>query len=111
LSGSSTTQLLTETDGNGFVGLAPFSLNNALHKKYNFMWYLKSQGYIDEIVFAIFTDLDKSEGSDSKLKSHIKIGGYDKNEETLKDGAELSFMTTKDLESWSISINDVNLVM
>jgi hypothetical protein len=84
---SNPSKLLTENDGNGYVGLAPFSLNNAQHKEYNFMWYLKSQGYIDDIVFSIFTDLDRSDGYDSKPKSHIKIGGYDSNDETLKDGA------------------------
>ena len=42
------------------------------------MWYLKSKGYIDEIVFAIFTDLDKTDGK-NKPKSHIKLGGFDNN--------------------------------
>ena len=73
------------------------------------MWYLKSQGYIDDIVFSIFTDLDEGYGQ-SRPKSHIKIGGYDTTNETLKDGAQLNFMTTKDLDSWAISIDNVNIV-
>ena len=49
------------------------------------MWYLKDQGYIDDIVFAIFTDLDKVEG-DNKPKSHISLGKIDSEDDTLKDG-------------------------
>lgn len=85
LDGSTNSLLETDNDGNGYIGLAPYTYNNGDYKKYNFMWYLKDQGYIDDIVFAIFTDLDKVEG-DNKPKSHISLGKIDSEDDTLKDG-------------------------
>ena len=72
------------------------------------MWYLKSKGYIDDIVFAIFTDLDKLDG-ENKPKSHIKLGGFDNNNETLKDGTDLTFLASRDLDHWSLTIKDVKI--
>ena len=74
------------------------------------MWYLKSQGYIDDIVFAIFTDLDKVEG-DNKPKSHISLGKFDSQDDTLKDGQNMKWINTKDLNSWSVLINSAKFVM
>lgn len=101
--------LKTENNANGYIGLAPYTFNIE-HKEFNFLWQLKHNGYIDDIVFAIFTDLDKTEG-DIRPKSHLSLGAYDSSNYTLKDGQSMKWITSKDLNSWAISITSSNFVM
>jgi hypothetical protein len=54
----------------GYLGLAPYTQEDATHYSHNFMYGLKSRGYIDHNVFSIYINTHTDQSS-------IKFGGWD----------------------------------
>lgn len=84
------------------MGLAPYTANPAL-KERNFMWQLKNNGYIDQLVFSVYLQMKVGNST------HIKFGGFD--EEGIKSGkaSDLVFLKTKDVGSWKLGLQTVKL--
>ena len=74
----------------GILGLAP--PKNSKEKINNFLYQLHKKGLIDHLTFAIYLQ------SESKGKSNIKFGSYDK--EGLK--GDLTMLRTKNTTTWTV---------
>ena len=95
--------------GNGYIGLAPLGIGG-FDQQDNFLYNLISNNQISKMVFAIFMDFDLDrDNEEPHAKTHIKLGGYDESEKTLKDGEELHFLKTHDAFEWKLNMTNVTM--
>ena len=87
------TQKLFESYYSGFIGLQPYTADEA-NKSKNFLYSLVEKKLIDHMTVSFFTKNDDK----SKIKSLIKFGGADK----ISRGKALSLIHTKDKTTWDI---------
>ena len=92
-----------KTEYDGFIGLAPYTGNQPEQDSYyNFMRFLKhDRGIIDHMIASIY--ITTREGRHSA----IKFGSYDP--QAIKSGNSLAIMRTRSLESWAVTLCEVNL--
>jgi len=87
----------------GFIGLAPY-FANTLGPERNFMYQLKNNGHIDNMIFSVY--LKMKEGK----TTHIKFGGYDAEGIDGEDVNKLQFLKTRSKDTWQVemSSSDIN---
>jgi hypothetical protein len=79
---------------NGFIGIAPYTAN-VTNQNYNFMYQLKQNGIIDNLVASFY--IKAAQGNSSS----IKFGSYD--ETGIAPGATLEMFATANKGTWNLN--------
>ena len=102
-----TTKYEPADEATGYIGLLPYQDSDFDEfKQSNFLYHMKSQKYIDHLVFSIFL---KFENDDDQATSHIKLGGFDEDSRVLKDGYSMKYLKTENTWEWSLSLQNASL--